>query len=54
MFFGISAIGAYVGSDGQMRNATAANGGTFLGAAFFLVASALMMPEGRNPAKDHD
>ena len=54
VFFGISAIGAYVGSDGQMRNVTAANGGTFLGAAFFLVASAMMMPEGRNPERDHD
>jgi hypothetical protein len=54
VFFGISAIGAYVDPDGDMVSAAWADGGTFLGAACFLVASILMMPEGRNPATDHD
>jgi len=54
VFFGISAIGAWPDSDGQMLNATWANAGTFLGAACFLVASWLMMPEGRDPEHDHD
>ncbi len=54
VFFGISAIGAYVDPDGQMVNSRWANAGTALGAACFLVASILMMPEGRNPARDHD
>lgn len=31
-----------------------ANGGTLLGAACFLAASILMIPEGRHPATDHD
>ncbi len=54
VFFGFSAVGAFVGSDGQMVNETWANGGTFLGAACFLVASILMMPEGRAPERDSD
>jgi hypothetical protein len=54
VFFGISAIGAYVDPDGDMISATWANGGTFLGALCFLVASLLMMPEGRTPARDRD
>lgn len=53
VFFGISAIGAYV-DDGELLNPRWANGGTLLGAVCFLVASILMMPEGRNPAQDHD
>jgi hypothetical protein len=54
VFFGISAIGAYVDPDGQMVSARWANGGTLLGAACFLIASILMMPEGRDPTADHD
>ncbi len=54
VFFGVSAIGAYVDPDGQMINVRWANGGTFLGAVCFLVASIMMMPEGRNPVRDHD
>ncbi len=54
VFFGISAVGAWVDPDGELLNVTWANAGTALGAACFLVASILMMPEGRNPARDHD
>ena len=54
VFFGLSAIGAYVDPDGQMISTRWANGGTLLGAACFLAASILMIPEGRNPATDHD
>ena len=54
VFFGISAIGAYVDPDGQMISTRWANGGTLLGAACFLAASILMMPEGRHPGTDHD
>jgi hypothetical protein len=54
VFFGISAVGAYVDPDGQMVSARWANGGTLLGAVCFLVASILMMPEGRKPDTDHD
>ena len=54
VFFGISAVGAYVTTDGDLLNESWATWGTILGAACFLVASLLMMPEGRNPAKDHD
>lgn len=46
IFFGVSAIGAYVIPDnGDLLNAAAANGGTFLGAVCFFVASWLMWPE---------
>ena len=48
VFFGISAIGAYVLPDDSLYNTAWSNGGTFLGAACFLVASILMMPEGRS------
>ncbi len=54
VFFGISAIGAYPDAEGQMVNESWANWGTLLGALCFLVASLLMMPEGRDPARDHD
>jgi hypothetical protein len=54
VFFGLSAIGAYVDPDGQMISTRWANGGTLLGAACFLAASILMFPEGRHPATDHD
>jgi hypothetical protein len=47
VFFGISAVGAYVQPSGDVLNAAWANGGTFLGALCFLVASLLMLPEGR-------
>ena len=46
VFFGVSAIGAYVEPSGTLRNAELANAGTFLGAVCFLVASWLMMAEG--------
>ena len=46
MFFGLSAIGAYVvPSTGELLDATAANAGTFLGALGFLVGAALLIPE---------
>ena len=48
VFFGISAIGAYVLPDGTLYDVAWSNGGTFLGAACFLIASILMMPEGRS------
>lgn len=51
VFFGISAIGAYLLPSDELLNARWANGGTFLGAVCFLVASILMMPEGRQPPK---
>ncbi len=47
VFFGISAVGAYILPDDELLNAQWANGGTFLGAVCFLVASVVMMPEGR-------
>jgi hypothetical protein len=47
VFFGISAAGAYILPDDSLYNADWANWGTFLGAVCFLVASLLMMPEGR-------
>lgn len=53
VFFGISAVGAYV-QDGELLNEVWANGGTFLGAICFLIASLLMMNEGRHPERDSD
>jgi len=50
VFFGLSAIGAHVTSAGEFSNVQLANGGTFLGAVCFLIASLLMMPEGRTAA----
>lgn len=47
VFFGVSAIGAYVQPTGELTNVRWSNGGTFLGAVCFLVASALTMGEGR-------
>jgi hypothetical protein len=47
VFFGLSAVGAFVSTGGQMVSTAWANGGTFTGAVCFLVASLLMMPEGR-------
>lgn len=45
--FCVSAVGAYVQHSGELTNATWSNGGTLLGAACFLIASVLMMGEGR-------
>jgi hypothetical protein len=50
VFFGFSAVGAYVRPSGDLLNVAWANGGTFLGAVCFLVASLLMLPEGRSGA----
>jgi hypothetical protein len=47
VFFGVSAVGAYLAPTGEPLNVAWANGGTFLGAVCFLVGSLLMMPEGR-------
>lgn len=47
VFFGLSALGAYVTEDGTELNAVVANGGTLLGAICFLVAALITMPEGR-------
>jgi hypothetical protein len=54
VFFGISAIGAYVTADGQMLSARWATIGTIVGAALFLISSLLLMPEGSDPDGDHD
>lgn len=51
VFFGLSAIGAYIVADGSLLDARWANGGTFLGAACFLAASLLMLTEGRAPTR---
>ena len=48
VFFGLSAIGAYVEPSGDLTNVQLANGGTFLGAVCFLAGALLMMPEGRS------
>ena len=46
IFFGLSAIGAYViPSSGELLDAAVANSGTFLGAIGFLVGAALLIPE---------
>ncbi len=47
MFFGLSAVGAYVLASGELLDVRLANAGTFLGAVCFLVASILTMGEGR-------
>lgn len=54
VFFGLSAIGAHVTSAGELSNVQLANGGTFVGAVCFLIASLLMMPEGRAAAASSD
>lgn len=46
IFFGLSAIGAHYDVSGAISHVALANGGTFLGAVCFLVASLLMMGEG--------
>ncbi len=52
VFFGVSAVGAWVEPSGDLLDATWANGGTFLGAVCFLAASLLMLPEGRSAPSD--
>ena len=47
IFFGVSALGAYVQPGGELTNAQWANGGTFLGALCFLTSSLLTMAEDR-------
>ncbi len=50
IFFGLSAIGAYVvPSTGDLLSAALANGGTFLGALGFLAGAALLLPEAAWP-----
>lgn len=45
VFFGVSAVGAYVvPDDGTLLNAAAANGGTLLGAVCFFIAAWLTWP----------
>ena len=53
VFFGLSAVGAHFDPSGSISNVALANGGTFLGAVCFLVASLLMMGEGK-PEAAHD
>ena len=49
MFFGVSAIGAYVSPDtGDVTNLRWDNGGTFPGALCFLVAAVMLIPEARS------
>ena len=43
---GLSAIGAYVEPNGELVNTQWSNGGTFLGAVCFLIASVLTLGEG--------
>lgn len=42
--FGISAVGSYVLPDGHAMNAMISNGGTFIGAICFLLASLVVLP----------
>ncbi len=43
--FGVSAVGAFVLSDGSAANAAVANWGTFIGALCFFFASAIALPQ---------
>ncbi|WP_053352599.1 hypothetical protein [Leucobacter musarum] len=43
--FGFSAVGAYVLSDGSLKDAAVANWGTFIGAIAFFLASAIVLPQ---------
>jgi hypothetical protein len=54
VFFGFSAIGAYVQPGGGVTNAQWSNGGTLLGAVCFLISSLLTMGEGRETPADAD
>ena len=54
IFFGLSAIGAYVvPATGELLSTSLANSGTFLGAIGFLIGAALLLPEGsdKRPAE---
>lgn len=42
--FGISAVGAFILSNGNTADATLANWGTFIGALCFVIASAIVIP----------
>jgi hypothetical protein len=49
VFFGISAVGAYVNPDtGDVTNLRLDNGGTVAGALCFLVAAVMLIPEARS------
>ena len=49
VFFGMSAIGAYVNPDtDDVTNLRWDNGGTFLGALCFLIAAVMLIPEARS------
>jgi hypothetical protein len=49
VFFGVSAIGAYVNPDtGDVTNLRWDNGGTFAGALCFLIAAVMLIPESRS------
>lgn len=51
--FGISAIGAYVvPDDGELLNAAASNGGTFIGAVCFFAGAYLLWPEAAEAADE--
>ena len=50
VFFGLSAIGAYVQPSGELTNAQWSNGGTVLGAVCFLIASVLTIGEAKSGA----
>lgn len=43
--FGVSAAGAYILANGDAENNALANGGTFIGALCFLVASVIALPQ---------
>ena len=43
--FGVSAVGAFILSDGSTENAMLANWGTFIGALCFFFASAIALPQ---------
>lgn len=51
--FGISAIGSYVIPDnGELLNAAASNGGTFIGAVCFFVGAYMLWPEAAQAAEE--
>ncbi len=53
VFFGISAIGAYVNPDtGNVTNLRWDNGGTFFGALCFLIAAVMLIPEARHDSAE--
>ena len=45
--FGASAVGAYILANGDAKNNALANGGTFIGALCFFVASLIVLPQWR-------